>query len=93
MPGFMPGHDSEDAYASFVAVGKAERTHHHERSADGGHGASAPLPSLPQSNSPAANDQAVAAALCAFVAASTSIHITSQMCPSGSSKLRPYMKP
>ena len=30
---------------------------------------------------------------CAAIAAATSIHITSQIWPSGSSKLRPYMKP
>jgi hypothetical protein len=27
-------------------VGKAKRAHHHELSAEGGHGASAPLPTL-----------------------------------------------
>ena len=37
--------------------------------------------------------QASAMADCAAVAAATSIHITSQIWPSGSSKLRPYMKP
>src|SRR5512140_1510149 len=45
--------------------------------------------SLTSVSSVARFDQA--AAVCAAEAAATSIHITSQMWPSGSSKLRPYM--